>query len=362
MELEQEMISALQQSVKLRNTLSIDRQKPQKYRVVLYARSGDSAELKWRSGWITSGKPRGRTRDYRKVWTPMGKEEAVAWGIGVDAVEESERLPDCGVWVGVDDLEAALEDLPADLQARVQSKKTYPEVRRAMLLYQDERIFRANDDHRYAWYRDGQHVPVKTSQGQGIMVSGTIIHNLGFFSASREQIKEAERNRRKRCAASVAAKRRGEKVKVEKFRPIDMLHKDEHGRYWSYDLFEYGKNEEGYWTGLKMLDHMADVLDVFTVLYPEHKPVGLFDWSSCRDCMEAGAPSVKRMNLGVGGVRIGEELAPMDPVTILEDTPNLPAGKIQHLTFRRGDAPPFHFPHLRPAEYVGKLKGMRQIL
>lgn len=82
------------------------------------------------------------TRDYMDVWIPMGKEEAVAWGINVDTVKEAERLPDGGVWVGVDDLEAALVDLPADLQARVQSKKTYPDGRRAMLLFQDESIFR----------------------------------------------------------------------------------------------------------------------------------------------------------------------------------------------------------------------------
>lgn len=184
------------------------------------------------------------------------------------------------------------------------------------------------------------------------MVSGTIIHKVGFFSASREQIKEVERNRWKRCAASATAKRRGGNVEVEKFRPIDMLHKDEHGQH-----------KEGYWTGLKMLDPMSDVLDMFRVLYPEHKPVGLFDWSSCHDCMEVGAPSVKRMNLGVGGVRNGEELAPVDPVTILEKTPNLPAGTVQHLTFRWGDAPP-STPRIsgRPAEYVGKLKGMWQIL
>ncbi|CAB1115743.1 unnamed protein product [Ectocarpus sp. CCAP 1310/34] len=132
--------------------------------------------------------------------------------------------------------------------------------------------------------------------------------------------------------------------------------------YWSYHLFEFGKNNAGYWTRLKMLDHTADVLDVFTVLYPEQKPVDLFDWSSCDDCMEAGAPSVKRMNLGVGGVKNEGGLAPIDPVTILEDTPNPPPGTIQHFTLRRGDAPPFHSPYLRPAEYVGKLKGMRQIL
>lgn len=82
------------------------------------------------------------TRDYMEVWIPMGKEEAIVWGVDVETVEETERLPDGGVWVCVDDLESALADLPEDLQARVQSKKTYPDGRRAMLLYQDESIFR----------------------------------------------------------------------------------------------------------------------------------------------------------------------------------------------------------------------------
>ncbi|CAB1101654.1 unnamed protein product [Ectocarpus sp. CCAP 1310/34] len=151
-------------------------------------------------------------------------------------------------------------------------------------------------------------------------------------------------------------------VKEEKYRPIDMLHVDEAGNHWSYHLFKYGKNKDGYWTGLKMLDHKSDVLDMVTVLYPEHKPVGLFDWSSCHDCKEVGAPMVSRMNLGVGGTRKGEELAPMDPVVILEDTPLLKKGTVQHLVFQRGDDPPFASPDLLPAEYEGKLKGMRQIL
>lgn len=65
MELEERMVSCLQQSVPdgytLRSILSIDRQKPRKYRVVLYARSRESnPELKGRSSWITSGTPRGR--------------------------------------------------------------------------------------------------------------------------------------------------------------------------------------------------------------------------------------------------------------------------------------------------------------
>lgn len=138
-----------------------------------------------------------------------------------------------------------------------------------------------------------------------------------------------------------------------------MLYVDEAGNYWSYHLFEYGKNKEGYWTALKMLDHMPDILDMVTVLYPDHKPVGLFDWSSCHDCKEVGAPMVSRMNLGVGGMRKGEELAPMDAVTILEKTPLLDPGAVQHLVFQTGDDPPFFSPDLPRAEYVGKLKGQR---
>lgn len=89
------------------------------------------------------------------------------------------------------------------------------------------------------------HVVKKKSQGQGIMVSGTIIHNVGFVSATGEQIEAAERNRQERCNASAAAAAGGENVKVEKFRPIDKLYVDNSGKHWSYHLFEYGKNKEG---------------------------------------------------------------------------------------------------------------------
>ncbi|CAB1096333.1 unnamed protein product [Ectocarpus sp. CCAP 1310/34] len=304
-----------------------------------------------------------KVRDHMEVWISVTNEEAVDWDIDVHQVPEADRLPDSsGVWVCVDDLEQALADLPEDLQARVQSKKKYPDGKRALLLYQDESIFRANDDQKYAWYRREQRVVTKKSPGQGIMVSGTIIHNVGFFSASPAQIDQANRNRKMRCRESAAAARRGENVKEEKYRAIDMLHVDEDGNSWSYHLFEYGKNKEGYWTGLKMLDHMNDVLDMVGVLYPEYKPVCLFDWTSCHDCLEVGAPRVSGMNVGFGQMRNGEELAPMDAVTILEECPGFKVGDTQHLVFQRGDDPPFYAQHLRPAEYVGKLKGMRQIL
>ncbi|CAN0140893.1 unnamed protein product [Ectocarpus sp. 12 AP-2014] len=65
MELDQERVSYLQQLVPdgytLRDKLRIERQKPRKYRLVLHSRSrANNTELKWRSRWITSRKPRGR--------------------------------------------------------------------------------------------------------------------------------------------------------------------------------------------------------------------------------------------------------------------------------------------------------------
>ena len=220
----------------------------------------------------------------------------------------------------------------------------------------------ANDNEKYAWWAPKMRYMKQKSPGQGIMVSGTIIHNVGFVLATKSQIKEAEAHRRKRCRDSAAAARRGHNVKVEKYRPIDMLYVDEAADHWSFYLFEYGKTKEGYWIGLKMVDHMSDVLDMLAILYPDHRPVGLFDCSSCHDCLEVGAPSVRRMNVGYGGTRNGEEIAGMDAVTLREDTPNLPKGTVQHLVFQSGDDPPFYAPHLAPSMYVGRLEGMRQIL
>ncbi|CAB1110820.1 unnamed protein product [Ectocarpus sp. CCAP 1310/34] len=68
------------------------------------------------------------------------------------------------------------------------------------------------------------------------------------------------------------------------------------------------------------------------------------------------------MNVGFGGTRKGEEIAGMDAVTLKEKPLKMPAGTIQHLVFQPGDKPPFYAPHLDPTQYVGKLKGMRQIL
>lgn len=65
------------------------------------------------------------------------------------------------------------------------------------------------------------------------------------------------------------------------------------------------------------------------------------------------------MNVGYGGVRKGVDLAAQGSVTILEDTPKLKKGQVQHLTFQEGEVP-FYAPDA--TDHVGKLKGQRQIL
>lgn len=197
----------------------------------------------------------------------------------------------------------------------------------------------------------------KKGEGVGLMVSGCMLLNVGFVSATEAQVAQAEELRRERIKAS-----EGDPNVREEFRPIDMLYKDGNGLFWTYHTFEYGKNKEGYWTADKMLKHMADVLDVLSVLYKDYAPVCFFDWSSCHDCMEPGAAAVSKMNIGVGGVRKGEELPPMNRIQLLADTPKMKIGDWQDLTFQEGDDPPFYMPEMQPANYVGKVKGMKQVL
>lgn len=108
-----------------------------------------------------------------------------------------------------------------------------------------------------------------------------------------------------------------------------------------------------------MVDHMADVLDLLAVKYPMHKPICFFDWSSCHDCVEDGAPSATRMNAGYGGVRKGTQLAAQNATTLLADTPKLKKGTVQHLTFQEGECP-FYDPDA--TDHIGKVKGLKQIL
>ncbi|CAB1119031.1 unnamed protein product [Ectocarpus sp. CCAP 1310/34] len=191
---------------------------------------------------------------------------------------------------------------------------------------------------------------------------GVCVGDVGFVEGTQDDIDKAQDLRRERCRISEEKHAAGDHTRPEKYRDINMLYFEGEGddrKFSTYYKFEYGKNKEGYWTGEKMIEHMADVLDLLAVKFPRHRPICFFDWSSCHDCVEEGAPSVTRMNAGYGGVRKGQEIAPQNATTILEDTPKLKVGAVQHLTFQQGEYP-FYEPGA--TDHVGKVKGMKQIL
>ncbi|CAB1116248.1 unnamed protein product [Ectocarpus sp. CCAP 1310/34] len=119
--------------------------------------------------------------------------------------------------------------------------------------------------------------------------------------ARKKDIDKTQDLRRERCRISKEKHAAGDQTRPEKYRDINMHYFEGEGddrKFSTYYKFEYGKNKEGYWTGEKMIEHMADVLDLLAVKFPNYKPICFFDWSSCHDCVEEGAPSVSRMNAG----------------------------------------------------------------
>ena len=197
----------------------------------------------------------------------------------------------------------------------------------------------------------------KKEDGAGIMISGTIVDNMGLITGDQDDIDKVQDLRRERCRISAAKHAAGDPTEPEAYRDIHTLYKDNVGTFWTYYKFEYGKNKEGYWTGAKMVQHMADVLDLPAVRFLTYKPVCFFDWSSCHDCVEEGAPSISRMNSGCGGVRKGVVLAAQDSVILQADTPKLKKGQLQHLTFQDGEVP-FYAPNA--TDNVGKVKVLKQ--
>ncbi|CAB1112352.1 unnamed protein product [Ectocarpus sp. CCAP 1310/34] len=148
----------------------------------------------------------------------------------------------------------------------------------------------------------------------GMMISGTIVGDVGFVEGTQADINKAQELRRERCRISREKKHAaGDPTRPEKYRDIEILYFEGEGddrKFSTYQKFEYGKNKAG-------------------------------------------------MNAGYGGARKGQEMAPQDATTILEDTPKLKKGAAQFLTFQAGEYP-FHEPGA--TDQVGKIKGLKQVL
>ncbi|CAB1115115.1 unnamed protein product [Ectocarpus sp. CCAP 1310/34] len=174
-------------------------------------------------------------RDYMEIWIEATSDEARSWEV---QVQEQDRQEVGRVWVCVHAFKETLSELPQHLCERVTSKKTYSNGRRAIFCYQDECIYRANDGQRSAWVPPNYHALKKKGDGQGIMISGTIVDNVGFVAGGQADIDEAQALRRKWCDTSATEHAAGDPTKPETYRNIDKLYKDEDGKFWTYYRFE----------------------------------------------------------------------------------------------------------------------------
>jgi hypothetical protein len=69
---------------------------------------------------------------------------------------------------------------------------------------------------------------------------------------------------------------------------------NEGDKHWySYHIFDYGKNREGYWDGEKMSHQSDELITIMEWKLPKHKLVFLYDWSTCHDKMATDAVHAK---------------------------------------------------------------------
>ena len=68
-------------------------------------------------------------------------------------------------------------------------------------------------------------------------------------------------------------------------------------------FFEYGTNQEGYWSYNHMIVQLEDCIDCLKVLYPEFRYVFLYDHSSGHSKKRKGGLNSSSMNRSFGGTQ-----------------------------------------------------------
>ena len=222
--------------------------------------------------------------------------------------------------------------------------------RPVILVFQDEAIYRAYDSSKKFWHEVRGGGIKKKGEGPGVMVSGFLIEELGFLSLSAEEFEAFKQKQ------------------LREGKPEPTFYTTYQGRFYpSLYLFEFGKNRDGYWTGDDMLKHTAEFIDFLEFKLPAYQFVFIFDWSSGHAKYPENAPNVKTMNSTFGGKQpLFRPAQILEDFTYAEDFPaNLPrlkTGMFQHMVFQPDDPAPFYKPNAQPQEYVGKAKGLKQVL
>ena len=142
-----------------------------------------------------------------------------------------------------------------------------------IVITHDECTFSANDGIRKAWARKGDTFLRPKGRGQGIMVSEFILPygrlNLAFLTPEKRE----------------------EVIQQTGLKFTEAA-----------EIFEYGKNNDGYWNGAKLHKQVVEkALPIAEALYPGYSLCFLFDNATSHSVDAKDTIQVKKMNKMVGG-------------------------------------------------------------
>ena len=146
-----------------------------------------------------------------------------------------------------------------------------PDQRPIIMITHDENTFSANDSQRKAWTLEGREILRPKGRGKGIMISYFLLpwSRLNLFSLPLQQQQDLANSGIPLEAAT---------------------------------YFEYGKMEEGYWTGEHLLDQIkSKALPIAEALYPGYELLFMFDNATSHAIYAKDELQVAHMNKGPGG-------------------------------------------------------------
>jgi hypothetical protein len=165
---------------------------------------------------------------------------------------------------------------------------------RPLLIFgHDECIFKQYHMTKSAWVApDGQRVLVPKDDGQGLMISAFQSREFGFgLEISEEDLKKVNEARvgQKYLDEAAANAKRGTVEKKELKNSPFIIE------------FEYGANNEGYWSYDHMVLQLEDCVDCLNVLAPDFDILFLFDHSCGHDRQREDGLNVENMSKSFGG-------------------------------------------------------------
>ena len=215
---------------------------------------------------------------------------------------------------------------------------------------QDEAVFKQNVLPAFRWSVNGRTTLRPKSEGQGIMVSAMWCERRGFgFPLTSEE------------ETKVTAARRSADLPT-------LVPGDSPGLV----FFQYGKNKEGYWDGLKFQQQCIQFIKIVEVLHPTMQILLEVDHSSGHLKEQSDGLMVNAMNVRWGGKGGPKRDTIIEEGCLGENPPvlngcQLAVGSIQRMVFEDGSPPPFqdlsvppYDREMTPDEKIEALEKMRK--